>query len=235
MIEERGTPTVVLGLVRPHLEKTRPPRALWLRFQLGRPLGEPEDPAFQHQVLARALGLLERQDGPVILEDYEVQAPNWADTPAWQPPALPEPGAPANPRDWWTAFARELDALRPAWERARARRGGRSIVGLAGQPPEAWPEFCAAILAGGLPSVAAHATTALAMRFLADDIKALYGEAAQADGAAPSARQIDAWFWRSTVAGALLVAVRTVAMASDNNALKTVGGRFFVPAYWLPA
>jgi hypothetical protein len=25
-----------------------------------------------------------------------------------------------------------------------------------------------------------------------------------------------------------------VAMASENNALKTVGGRFFVPAYWLP-
>jgi hypothetical protein len=28
--------------------------------------------------------------------------------------------------------------------------------------------------------------------------------------------------------------LRAVAMASGNNALKTVGGRFFVPAYWLP-
>jgi hypothetical protein len=69
---------------------------------------------------------------------------------------------------------------------------------------------------------------------LSDDIKALYGEAAQAEGSAPSARQIDTWFWRQTVAGQLLIALRAVAMASENNALKTVGGRFFVPAYWLP-
>jgi hypothetical protein len=69
---------------------------------------------------------------------------------------------------------------------------------------------------------------------LSDDIKALYGEAAQAEGPAPSAHQIDLWFWRQTVAGRLLIALRTVAIASENNALKTVGGRFFVPAYWLP-
>ena len=59
-------------------------------------------------------------------------------------------------------------------------------------------------------------------------------KAAQARGSAPSARQIDTWCWRQTVAGRLLIALRAVAMASENNALKTVGGRFFVPAYWLP-
>jgi hypothetical protein len=68
---------------------------------------------------------------------------------------------------------------------------------------------------------------------LSDDIKALYGEAAQAEGRTPSAHQIDLWFWRQTVAGRLLITLRTAAMASENNALKTVGGRFFVPAYWL--
>ncbi|HEY6454729.1 MAG TPA: hypothetical protein VIY90_05535, partial [Steroidobacteraceae bacterium] len=77
-------------------------------------------------------------------------------------------------------------------------------------------------------------TPALALRMLCDDIKALYGEAAQAEGPAPSAHQIDKWFWRQTVAGRLLVTLRAVAMASENNALKTVGGRFFVPTYWLP-
>ncbi|MBE7158780.1 MAG: hypothetical protein INR62_10185 [Rhodospirillales bacterium] len=69
---------------------------------------------------------------------------------------------------------------------------------------------------------------------LCDDIKALYGEAAQAEGLPPSAYQIDQWFWRQTVAGQLLIALRAAALASENNALKTVGGRFFVPAYWLP-
>jgi hypothetical protein len=32
----------------------------------------------------------------------------------------------------------------------------------------------------------------------------------------------------------LLIALRDVALASENNALRTVGGRFFVPAPWLP-
>jgi hypothetical protein len=77
-------------------------------------------------------------------------------------------------------------------------------------------------------------TPALALRFLCDDVKALYGEAAQAEGAAPSPRQVDFWFWRQTVAGQLLLALRATAMASENNALKTVGGRFFVPTPWLP-
>jgi hypothetical protein len=69
---------------------------------------------------------------------------------------------------------------------------------------------------------------------LCDDIKAFYGEAGQAVGPAPSSRQIDGWFWRGTLAGQLLLAFRTMAMASDNNAMKTVGGRFFVPVPWLP-
>jgi hypothetical protein len=62
----------------------------------------------------------------------------------------------------------------------------------------------------------------------------LYGEAVQADGAPPSARQIDRWFWRQTVAGQLLIALRKVSLTSENNALKTVGGRFFVPVPYLP-
>ncbi len=107
-------------------------------------------------------------------------------------------------------------------------------MGLSFQPPAAWPAFTARFLAGELPSVAELDTPALALRMMCDDIKALYGEAAQAEGSPPSARQVDTWFWRSTVAGRLLLARRDVALASDNNALKTVGGRFFVPTPWLP-
>ena len=107
-------------------------------------------------------------------------------------------------------------------------------MGLSFQPPEAWPAFAARFLAGELPDVVGHDTPALALRFLCDDVKALYGEAAQAEGAAPSSLQVDTWFWRQTVAGALLIALRDVALSSENNAVKTVGGRFLVPVPWLP-
>jgi hypothetical protein len=122
----------------------------------------------------------------------------------------------------------------PLWQAARARFS-RTSIGLCFQPPEAWPAFAASVLNGDLPVVPELDTTALPVRFLCDDIKALYGEAAQAVGPAPSANQVDTWFWRRTAAGALLQALRRKAMHSDNNALKTVGGRFFVPAPWVAA
>ena len=235
MLESRGFATTAIGLVRYQMEQVRPPRGLWTPFQLGRPLGEPEDPAFQRRVLMQALGLLVRDDGPVILEDFPDDPPGWLDVPEWQPPfasAAPSP-VPSDPADWSARFAAELATVQPFWKQAQARFG-RTTVGLSGQRLEDWPPFAAAILRGELPVVPPHETAALSMRFLSDDIKALYGEAAQSVGKAPAARQIDDWFWRRTVAGQLLIALRALAIASDNNALKTVGSRFFVPTPFLP-
>ena len=231
MLEERGLPTTVLALVLSQVVKTRPPRAVMTPFMLGRPLGEPNDPAFQRRVLLQALRLLERTDGPVILEHFPDDNPSWFDRPDWEPSIrLPAPGTPS---DWNAAFQAELDLVLPAWERFKGRFD-RTTVGLAGQLPSDWPRFATSFLTGALPTVPLHDTPALALRFLCDDIKALYGEAVQADGAPPSARQIDTWFWRRTVAGQLLLALRGAAMVSENNALKTVGGRFFVPVPYLP-
>ena len=81
MLETHGTPTVAIGLVRPRIDRARPPRGLWTPFQLGRLLDEPGDSEFQRRVLLRALGLLERGDGPVILEDFPDDPPSWFDAP----------------------------------------------------------------------------------------------------------------------------------------------------------
>ena len=81
MLEERGFSTVAIASVRAQAEKTRPPRALWTTSQLGRPLDEPGDAAFQRRVLLAALGLLERTEGPVILEDFNEDPPGWQDAP----------------------------------------------------------------------------------------------------------------------------------------------------------
>jgi hypothetical protein len=205
-----------------------------LPFMLGRPLGEPNDRAFQRRVLMQALRLLERTDGPVLLEYFPDDNPSWFNQPDWKPAVtLPVPTSPTCALEWKSAFRAELKLVLPVWERFKTRFG-RTTVSLAGQPPETWPEFATLFLDGGLPTVPAHDTPALALRFMADDLKALYGEAVQADGPPPSARQIDRWFWRQTVAGQLLIALREVASKSENNALKTVGGRFLVPMPYLP-
>ena len=234
MLEERGLPTTVLALVLPQVEKTRPPRALMLPFMLGRPLGEPNDTLFQRRVLLQALRLLERTDGPVILEYFPEDNPSWFDRPNWEPAiALPTLPSPTGADSWEIAFGEELASVMPAWERFKARFG-RTTTGLAGQAPDAWPAFAASFMDGALPTVSLHETSALALRFMADDVKAMYGEAVQAEGPPPSARQIDQWFWRRTIAGRLLTALRVASLSSENNALRTVGGRFLVPVPYLP-
>jgi hypothetical protein len=112
MLEERGFSTVAIASVRAQAEKTRPPRALWTTSQLGRPLGEPGDAQFQRRVLMAALGLLERTDGPVILEDFIEDPPGWRDTPNWRAPRLEQfSAALETPDAWAAAFGAELSVL----------------------------------------------------------------------------------------------------------------------------
>jgi len=204
-------------------------------FMLGRPFGTPGDAAFQRKVILDALGLLERTDRPVILEHFAHEDSSSIDRAGWAPPlTLPSSGPLETPTEWAAALQAELACVLPIWQACRSR-SGRTTVGLAGQPPEAFADFAAQLLAGLCPNVAAHSSSALAMRFMADDLKALYGEAVQSQGEPPSARQVDAWFWRTTVASRLLIALRTMSLESADNAIRTVGSRFLVPVPWLPA
>src|ERR1700677_58281 len=109
MLEERGLPTTVLALVLPQVEKTRPPRAVMTPFMLGRPLGEPNDAPFQRRVLLQALRLLERTDGPVILEHFPDDNPSWFNRPGWAPSVtLPAPETYEGRTAWEAAFHAEL-------------------------------------------------------------------------------------------------------------------------------
>lgn len=216
-MEERGIATVAIGLIRAQMEKVRPPRGLWVPFELGRPLGEPEDAPFQRRVLLAALGLLERRDGPTLLEDFPDDPPGWLDRPGWRPPFQTAPGDEAGA---------EIAAIRPFWERARARFG-RSTVGLSEWRPEEWPDVAARFLAGERPS-------AVAIRFMVDDMKAYYNEAAQSVGEAPASRQIDAWFWTETEAARLILRLRAAARVDPDKALAMIGERFLVPGRFVP-
>lgn len=235
MLEEQGLATTVIGLVRPHMEKAANPRGLFVPFPLGRPLGEPGDAGFQRLVLLAALGLLERADGPVVLADFPADAPTQAGTPGWRPAiALPPPASPASPDQWKAALATEMALVRPAWQQARARFG-RTTVGVSGLAPEAWPGFASAFLGPDQPAApAGYATASLALRFVADDLKAFYTEAAQATGPAPAPDQASAWLYGETLAGRLLVALRAAALASEDGGFKTAAGRFLVPVPFLP-
>jgi hypothetical protein len=232
MLESRGIATVVVGLVRLHMEKTQPPRGLWVPFQLGRPFGDAEDCALQRRVLVQALRLLERRDGPVILEDFPDEAPsaranNWISPIALGAPVPPPSGDAAS---WAQAVGAEIAQVLPHWEKAR-QRFGRTTVGLSGHAPRAWAGYAANFLNGELPEDASAAMSpSLTLRYVADDLKALYMEAAQSEGPPPPSAALNAWFWNNTLAADLLRHLRAAALESPHNGFQTVGSRFLVPA-----
>jgi hypothetical protein len=70
-LEREGIATVVIQLLREVAERVRPPRALFVPFPHGYPMGKPRDPAEQHAVLEAALRILEdRSLTPPVLVDY---------------------------------------------------------------------------------------------------------------------------------------------------------------------
>ena len=65
-LEREGIATVSISLLYEVTAQLKPPRALFVPFPMGFPLGEPNNATFQHQVIAAALRLLERNDAPVL-------------------------------------------------------------------------------------------------------------------------------------------------------------------------
>ncbi|MGB8348106.1 MAG: hypothetical protein WCD86_24710 [Ktedonobacteraceae bacterium] len=65
-IEYAGITTVSLSLLREITEKIRLPRALFVPFPLGYPLGEPANAPLQLRVIRAAFALLVRNDAPVL-------------------------------------------------------------------------------------------------------------------------------------------------------------------------
>ena len=65
-IERENISTVGISLLREITSVIHPPRALFVPFPMGFPLGAPHNPMLQHQVIRAGLALLERTDVPVL-------------------------------------------------------------------------------------------------------------------------------------------------------------------------
>ncbi len=68
-VEAAGIPTVCVSLQREITAQVKPPRAVYLRWPFGHPMGEPHRPAQQRQVLLDALDLLASAEAPGVIVD----------------------------------------------------------------------------------------------------------------------------------------------------------------------
>lgn len=229
-LEEEGIATVGISLIRPQTENTKPPRALWVPFELGRPFGPPTNPAFQKRVILAALRLLERETGPVIIEDFPDDDPRALPDPAWHPPFIPATVAAGSAESLAARLEAEILLLRGAHERWVAQHR-RTTVGLSGLSMSECARYVADWLRGkALPSPREGFSAPLMVRFAVDDVKAYCLEAAAAGAAKPSSRQLGDWFWNDTAAGAAIHALREALQASEDERLRLIVSNFMVPA-----
>jgi hypothetical protein len=71
-LERRGIATVAINLLRVAAERVRPPRALFVPYRHGYPLGLPNDPERQIAVIEAALRLFEDPSlAPPALVDFK--------------------------------------------------------------------------------------------------------------------------------------------------------------------
>jgi hypothetical protein len=229
-LEEEGIATVAISLIRPQTENTKPPRALWVPFELGRPFGPPSEPAFQKRVILAALRLLERDTGPVVIEDFPDDDPRAMPDPTWRPPFTPAAVAAGSAESLAARLEAEIPPLRGAHQRWVAQHG-RTTVGLSGLPIGECVRYVTDRLRGKAPpSLREGFSAPLMLRFAVDDVKAYYLEAAAAGAAKPSSRQLGDWFWNESAAGAAIHVLREALQASDDDRLKLNVANFMVPA-----
>jgi hypothetical protein len=233
-LEEEGIPTVAISLIRPQTENTKPPRALWVPFELGRPFGPPSDAAFQKHVILAALRLLERERGPVIIEDFPEDDPRERPDPAWRAP-FPKPDLDCTSATRLAAVLEDESARVEAIYRRAAKGRERTIVGLSGLSVGEAGRYMASWLRGQTPeSPTPEMSAPLTLRFAVDDLKAAYIEVALSSSAKPSSRQLGDWLWNDTAAGAAIFALRSMYLTNDDQRLKAIAGLFLVPGVRVP-
>ena len=231
-IEGEGVATTQISLIRPHTQAIKPPRALWVPFDLGRPLGVPNDAEFQTRVLLSVLRLLEEPSGPV-LRDFPEEAPDISGGDViWACPVnLARKKIDLNDADALrAAFKKETVELR-SWYDLALKKNRRTTVGVSGLEFNQIVEFIGAFIDGIPANPRDDISPAYLLNFAVDDLKAYYYEAAAAQPGSvqPTAADLDDWFWTQTFAAKVLLAVKDRCLQKEDKTMQLLGKILLVP------
>ena len=220
-LEQAGISTVVLGLVKLHLEKMTPPRALWVPFELGRPIGAPANPEFQREVLEQALRMVETAENATI-QDFAKNDPRSVANTAWSAPQLSD----------HSTITDECDALKTSYQRQCVDKS-RTSVGVAKVSiTELASLFDHVYTQNSFKKLRDDISPGVMFRLALDDLKAYYIEAALADQGSPSSQQLHDWFWQDTLLGHQMRELRRRFMSSGDVKMNDLGTKFIVPHAW---
>jgi hypothetical protein len=212
----------------------KPPRALSVPFQLGRPFGKPDAPDFQRLVLRSALELLERSDGPILEDFIETEPVDGTDEQqeGWACPInLSTKSTDLNDAEKLRrALEAEITLLRPWYDESVRLQKGRRLDGLTTHSPETIVDHLVNYLYDpNVPSFVEGETMSRAIKLCADDLKHFYYQAAMARPAGITGIALDNWFFGEALAGSLHFELRRLLLSMEDPALRRIGEISLVP------
>ena len=212
----------------------QPPRALYVPFELGRPFGLPNNPQMQRRVLIEALELLERTDGPFI-KDFDTISGEFdsnEENEGWVCPvnlATPQTNL-SDLQKLAIDLKQEVALLRPWYQESIKNFNGRRLDGLTAYSPEEIIDCLLSFIENQhVESFISGQHIGRAIKLSADDLKHFYFQSAMARPKNISDNQLENWFYGETLAGALLIKMRTICLDHENESLKLIGRTNFVP------
>lgn len=232
--EAEGLATVLVGFVREHMATIGPPRALWLDFPMGRPLGRPNDPALQAKIIRAAFKLFDEPSGPV-LEDYPDVIPVRYGRVGYALPSelvlttedIGDVGS------LLVEVQAEIEALRLAYGSAVTARG-RTTVGASGFAVADLAAFIATFVTGEKPNSPRKGVPPIPLlKLVIEDLYAYYTETWTHRDGVDNFELLGKWFWEDSKAGQLLLWLEAVSLESEDKVLRQiVDMALMTPRFW---
>ena len=217
-------------MVREHTAAIKPPRALWVPYELGRPLGLPNDPDFQKRVLRACLGLLDADSGPV-LEDYPEELPDDAAGGEMFGMSCPIdlPAPPTDGSELTQSLLQEIGQITPWYELAVNQRR-RTTVGISGlEIQDAARLLTDFIENSDTSSPRPEIEIGSMLKFVCEDLKAFYSEAMSAQPGMSSSLAVENWLFNETALGKILWKFREEHTNDTDSYTKYLARRSLIP------
>lgn len=203
-----------------------------MSFPLGRPLGNPQDPEFQRDVLKHALSLLEYPKGPVLddyphdatestVEEYQIACPvNFA------PPVEKL----SDFEDLLLQFRNEYSLMQTWFDRACEQRN-RSTTGVSGLTPDEISDLLCDFISGKIQGTRMNGEPLSdILRLASEELKACYLEGLSAQPGQPKGSTVlNNWFWGDTYAARIINEVRKRCLECSEKDLVLLGKLLLVP------
>ena len=177
----------------------KPPRGLFVLFELGRPFVAANEPGFQRRVLLDALKLLERIDGP-ILEDFPNTPPDTGiaeDITDWTwPVTLNSPNSDlSDMAKIILGLKQEVALLAPWYDETLKTMKGRRLDGLTTLSKGDIVEFLMAFVEDqSIASLVEGECLIRGLKLAKDELRHYYYQAAMAKAVIKSDVELGDWF-----------------------------------------